>query len=90
MARNDPLHPEIARAAQDVDPPAHRDHEGPHHFGRGGAANVATPSEEEVRAAKEGNERRSAEARRGSNERGEGKGLVDKGKELLEKLGGKK
>ncbi|KAF2280832.1 uncharacterized protein EI97DRAFT_9390 [Westerdykella ornata] len=46
MARNDPAHPEIARASQDVEAPPHREPEGPHHFGRGGAANVATTSPE--------------------------------------------
>jgi len=88
MARNDPNHPEIARARQDVDAPAHREPEGPHHYGRGGAANVAKPTEDEVRTAYEHNQRRSEEARR--EEGTAGKGLIDKGKEFLQKLGGKK
>ncbi len=49
MAKNDPNHPEIARAAQDVEAPAHREPDGPHHYGRGGAANIAKLSEEEKR-----------------------------------------
>ncbi|KAF2176684.1 hypothetical protein K469DRAFT_440084, partial [Zopfia rhizophila CBS 207.26] len=56
MARNDPNHPEIARASQDVDTPVHREQEGPHHFGRGGAANIAKPSDEEARLARENNQ----------------------------------
>ncbi|OCK84139.1 hypothetical protein K432DRAFT_378887 [Lepidopterella palustris CBS 459.81] len=89
IAKNDPRHPEIARASQDVDSPVFREHEGPHHYGRGGAANVAKPSEEEARIAKENNARKSAELDReyGSDEV---KGWADKGKELLEKLGAKK
>lgn len=78
MAKNDPNHPEIARASQDVEAPSLREPEGPHHYGRGGAANVAGTTEEQER-------KRSEEAKRE-----EGKGLVDKGKELLSKLGGKK
>lgn len=76
MAKNDPDHPEIARAAQDVDAPAHREPEGPHHYGRGGAANIT--SDEEKRE------------QRKSEEGAPAKGFVDKGKELLHKLGGKK
>ncbi|PVH96008.1 hypothetical protein DM02DRAFT_536184 [Periconia macrospinosa] len=79
MARNDPNFPEIARASQDVEPVAHREHDGPHHYGRGGAANVARaqgpPNSEERK-------------RRESGSAGE-KGLVDKGKEFLGKLGRK-
>ena len=82
MAKNDPNHPEIARAAQDVEAPAHREPEGPHHYGRGGAANITGMSEEEKRAASE--ERRRSEEGKG------GKGVVDKGRELLRKVGGKK
>lgn len=77
MAKNDPNRPEIARAAQDVEAPAHREPEGPHHYGRGGAANIVGLSEEERRVAQE------------KEEKG-GKGVVDKGKGFLQKLGGKK
>lgn len=84
MAKNDPNHPEIARAAQDVEAPAHREPDGPHHYGRGGAANIAKLSEEEKRAAAQENGQRKSE------EGAAGKGLVDKGKVLLQKLGGKK
>ncbi|CAI6341587.1 unnamed protein product [Periconia digitata] len=87
MARNDPNFPEIARASQDVEAPVHREPEGPHHYGRGGAANVAHPSEEEKRAAAEANRRKSEERKR--EEGAAGKGLVDKGKELLNKFGKK-
>lgn len=88
MAKNDPNRPEIARAAQDIEAPAHREPEGPKHYGRGGAANIAKLSEEEKRTAQEHKQRKSEEARR--VEGVAGKGLVDKGKELLQKLGGKK
>jgi hypothetical protein len=80
MARNDPNHPELARAAQDIEAPIPREGEGPHHFGRGGAANVV---------ANQG-ERKSGDAQRENSNGSEAKGLVGKGKELLNKLGGKK
>lgn len=89
MARNDPQHPELARAAQDVDAPIHRDHEGPHHFGRGGAANIRKPTEEEARIARETNERKSGDAVREQGPAGDVKGLLEKGKEFLGKLGKK-
>jgi hypothetical protein len=77
MAKNDPLHPELARASQDVEAPQHREQTGPTHFGRGGAANVISPSPEP---------QASGEA---SKHTGENKGLVEKGKEFLSKLGKK-
>lgn len=105
MAKNDPARPEVARAAQDVEAPAHREPEGPHHYGRGGAANIAK-TEEEKRAARvaAGTEKKaSGEKKRASGELKERKsedgkreearaekGIVDKGKEFLHKLGGKK
>jgi len=81
IARNDPHHPELARAAQDVEAPIKRDPEGPHHYGRGGAANVAVLSDEEVRAAKESNARKSHDLARSHDE--EHKSLLEKGKEFL-------
>ncbi|KAF2015992.1 hypothetical protein BU24DRAFT_462202 [Aaosphaeria arxii CBS 175.79] len=88
IARNDPHRPEIARASQDVDAPIHRDPEGPHHYGRGGAANIAAPSAEEARANRERNRRKSDEARRGSNAAEDVKGLAAKGKDFIKNLGG--
>jgi len=41
MAKNDPNNPELARASQDVNAPPVKEHDGPHHVGRGGAANWA-------------------------------------------------
>jgi len=79
MARNDPNRPELARASQDVEAPVHREKEGPHHYGRGGAANVAKLTPEETRAAEE--QQRKTEA---------DKGLLGKGKEFISKLGGGK
>jgi len=77
IAKNDPNHPELARAAQDVEAPIKRDAEGPHHYGRGGAANVVVLSDEEVRAAKENN------ARKSQDHDEEHKSLLEKGKEFL-------
>ncbi|KAF2454965.1 hypothetical protein BDY21DRAFT_352031 [Lineolata rhizophorae] len=71
MAKNDPMHPEIARAAQDVSGEPPREPETNYHFGRGGAANV-------VRSGSGDRERR------GSSHSGEHhKGIVEKGKEML-------
>lgn len=67
MAKNDPNHPEIARASQDVQPVVKTERSGSFHIGRGGAANVA----------------KSDDSQKGGS-------FVDKGKELLEKVGGKK
>ena len=89
MARNDPAHPELARASQDVDAPVHREPEGPHHYGRGGAANIAKPSEDEVKVNKETNRRKSSDAAERQGPAGDVKGLMDKGKEFLGKLGKK-
>ncbi|KAF2877834.1 hypothetical protein BDV95DRAFT_600535 [Massariosphaeria phaeospora] len=82
MARNDPNHPELARASQDVNAPPLREPEGPHHIGRGGAANVAKTSSE---VARDDTPRKSEEVKREP-----AKGLVEKGKEFIAKLGGKK
>ena len=106
MAKNDPARPEIARAAQDVEAPAHREQDGPHHYGRGGAANIAVVSEEERRRGAGEKEREKEGGNGNGNMNGSGngsggrksgeegaareRGFVDKGKELLQKLGGKK
>jgi len=89
IAKNDPLHPEIARASQDVRSPVFREPEGSFHYGRGGAANVAKLSEEEARLAKENNTRKSQELEREYGKE-DIKGWADKGKELLGKIGAKK
>jgi hypothetical protein len=83
MARNDPNHPEVARASQDVEAPLKRENEGPHHYGRGGAANVAKLTPEEKRAAEEHKQKTEASA-------SADKGLIGKGKDLISKLGGGK
>jgi hypothetical protein len=46
MAKNDPNHPEIARASQDVNAPVQREPDASFHVGRGGAANYASRSGE--------------------------------------------
>lgn len=84
MAKNDPLKPQLARASQDVEPPAHREPEGVFHVGRGGAANVGKPSEEEAQQAKARNQqRRKSVTRWTSNE--DVKGWAEKGKDILKK-----
>ncbi|OJD32730.1 uncharacterized protein BKCO1_3600071 [Diplodia corticola] len=98
MARNDPQHPEIARAAQDVEAPPtrpdhHHQHDGPKHFGRGGAANVTSekggggPEEERERlvgvpAAVGGGGGGGRDVRDGEDVRG----LGEKAKDLLGKI----
>jgi hypothetical protein len=88
MMNNDFARPEVARASQDVDAPRHREQDGPHHFGRGGAANVVAKSQSpEGRASGEGERKKRKE----SMSEGKGLGLVTKGKEfLINKLGGVK
>jgi hypothetical protein len=46
IATNDPSHPEVARAAQDVGAVKPSEQTGKVHIGRGGAANTAAPGEE--------------------------------------------
>jgi hypothetical protein len=82
MARND--NPDNARLAQDVDAPVPSDPKGPVHYGRGGAANII--------GQEGGQDRKSEDVKRksGEDEAGADKGLLAKGKEFLNKLGGKK
>jgi hypothetical protein len=82
MAKNDPNHPELARAAQDVAAPVHREHDSAVHYGRGGAANITKPTEEEARQAQSTSERSS-----GEHHDSDAKRLADKGKDLLGKIG---
>jgi len=67
MAKNDPKHPEIARASQDVEPVPKTGRSGSFHVGRGGAANIAKTENDS-----------------------KGSGIVEIGKDLLDKVGGKK
>jgi hypothetical protein len=64
IAKNDPNHPEVARASQDIIVPAPREHDAAFHVGRGGAANFAKPTEAEAEAARKVNNRRSRDAER--------------------------
>ncbi|KAI9701434.1 MAG: hypothetical protein M1820_006525 [Bogoriella megaspora] len=84
MAKNDPEHPEVARAAQDVESPPPREQHGGFHVGRGGAANVAKAETDNS-----GNttELQQGEQGLGMGVRRESKGLADRGKELLGKIG---
>jgi hypothetical protein len=81
MALNDPQHPELARAAQDVEAPSTKSE--PTHYGRGGAANII---EKDGQRTSNDARRKSEDAKR--QEAGKG-GLLAKGKELLNKLGKK-
>ena len=82
MAKNDTQHPELARAAQDVDSGPQPEPQGPKHYGRGGAANIISDGQPA--------QRKSAEAKRkGEEARAEDKGLLAKGKDFLTKLGKK-
>jgi hypothetical protein len=82
MARNDPQHPELARAAQDVDTGPLPKPQGPKHYGRGGAANIISDGQPA--------QLKSAEAsRKGEEVRAEDKGLLAIGKDFLTKLGKK-
>lgn len=73
MRENDPAHPEIARAAQDVDAPTHKPAEGTAHVGRGGAGNVASAS----------NALGSGEQQQKHQRKGSFTGAIDKAKEAL-------
>ncbi|USP79923.1 hypothetical protein yc1106_07197 [Curvularia clavata] len=76
MARNDREHPEIARAAQDVEGSPQPETQGPKHYGRGGAANII-------------NNEAATQQRNSEETKREEKGLLGKGKGLLNKLGKK-
>jgi len=82
MANNDPTNPELARQSQDVKAPPLREHEGPHHVGRGGAANYAK-GDDQVKPVKDGH---------GMGEKlfAEKEKLKEREKGLLEKIGLKK
>jgi len=83
MAKNDPAKPDVARKHQDVDIPAVKLQEDQQHTGRGGVANTYRPSEEEVQAAREHNEKVRASST-SSNEKPTGiANLAKKGKEVL-------
>lgn len=75
MASNDPSKPEVARAAQDVAAPAHKQPETAVHVGRGGGGNVATLTDAQSKAAKEENDKAK---RNSTEEKGGVKGLLEK------------
>ncbi|KAF1984645.1 hypothetical protein K402DRAFT_395660 [Aulographum hederae CBS 113979] len=72
MAKNDPQHPEIARASQDVEGVVPQEPEGAIHYGRGGAANVT-----HVPKTTGGKDGRVGEKQQST---------LDKGKDMLHKL----
>jgi len=95
MAKNDD--PELARLAQDVEINPRKESMNAAHVGRGGAANVFVPSQEEIAAAKaSSNGSAVVGSEDGSSFRGEVErrphpiGLADKGKEWLFNLARKK
>ncbi|KAL9095635.1 MAG: hypothetical protein Q9165_002067 [Trypethelium subeluteriae] len=83
MAKNDKDRPEVARAAQDVEAPRPRELQGGFHVGRGGAANVAKA---ETDSSGKSDIQRTEQGL-GMGARRNSKGLADKGKELLGKIG---
>jgi hypothetical protein len=87
MAKND--FGDEARTAQDVDVPGIKLPETSHHTGRGGAANMYTPNEAELRDAKSNNERvRSSSFQKAKGKAEEGvKALADKARAAVK--GGK-
>lgn len=86
MATNLKSHPELARAAQDVEAPAahQKEQRGTYHWGRGGEGNVMTVGGGD----KKEKERNSS---KGPERRGSFQGAIEKGKEMLGlgKKGGK-
>jgi len=86
MQRNDPDHPEYARSSQDVNLLPRRPSSGEYHGVRGGAGNVFRPSEDELLAARDYEERvkydRSIPV---DHSRHDYRGWADKGKDLLMK-----
>lgn len=73
--------PEDARRAQDVDVPGIAIPEGAHHTGRGGAANLYKPTEDEQREARAHNEKVRSDSF--NKDRSAIRALVDKGKDAL-------
>jgi len=79
MARLDT--PEEARRAQDVDVPGITIPEGVHHTGRGGAANLYKPTDEEQKEARAHNEKVRSDSF--NKDRSGIRALADKAKETL-------
>jgi len=79
MAKNED--PDEARRAQDVDVPGIVIPESTHHTGRGGAANLYKPTEEEQRVARAHNEKVRSESF--NKDRSGLRALVDKAKDTM-------
>ncbi|KAK4546226.1 hypothetical protein LTR36_002363 [Oleoguttula mirabilis] len=78
--------PAMARAAQDVEAPAHHEKEakGTYHWGRGGEGNVMTVgTEKEGQAQRAKSKERKGSKGAADGRRGSFQGVLDKGKELL-------
>jgi hypothetical protein len=77
---------EAARAAQDVDTPAHHEKEmkGTYHWGRGGQGNMTTLTGKEGAANGNGEKKKERKLSQGEGERrGSMKSALDRGKEML-------
>lgn len=87
MATNLKSNPEYARAAQDVEAPAHHDKEahGTFHWGRGGEGNKMTVGKGDEHYRNKSKERASSKGPTadGAKRRGSFQGVVNKGKEML-------
>jgi len=79
MAKNE--HPDETRRAQDVDVPGITIPESTHHTGRGGAANLYKPTEEEQREARAHNEKVRSDSF--NKDRSGLRALVDKTKDTM-------
>jgi len=89
MAKNSD--PEAARRAQDVVGHPRRESTNSTHVGRGGAANVFRPSQDDIEAAKRENRVWESAIADEKGEEKVDKGLADRGKEFLSGLvGGKR
>ncbi|KAK1812688.1 hypothetical protein LTR12_012914 [Friedmanniomyces endolithicus] len=79
MATNLENFPEFARAAQDVNAPAHHEKEtrGTYHWGRGGEGNMMTVGSDKSK------ERPGLDGGDGQQRRGSFQGIVEKGREML-------
>ncbi|KAI5795132.1 hypothetical protein EDC01DRAFT_654230 [Geopyxis carbonaria] len=87
MAVNDPMHPEHARAAQDVETLPMRPNSNEFHGGRGGAGNIVMPSDAESEEEREEQEKQKLAAQQQllsqNEEKVDYRGWADRGKDLL-------